>query len=197
MKNQNTFLEVIMTRRSIRDFREGNVPEEDVERILKAGIMAPSSGNSQPWRFHVIRGRTKDQFVNILKNAKISPPSEAEETVKTIPPSWRRLLVKGMETVPLVVAVENVISINRDNISSAGSLLGTAASAENILLAAHSLGYGSVWLGYPPILQAVKAVIEISGDLICVLPIGLPANNQNEYFNRSRRPVTEVVKYYT
>jgi len=85
----------------------------------------------------------------------------------------------------------------RDNISSTGSLPGTAASVENMLLAAHSLGYGIVWLGFPPILQAVKEVIEISGDLICLLPVGLPANNQNEYFDRSRRPVTEVVKYYT
>ncbi len=191
-----TPLEVIMTRRSIRDFKEGNIPPEDVERILRAGIMAPSPGNSQPWRFHVIRGKTKGKFVEILKNATIAPPSEVAKGVKTIPPSWRHLLVKGMEAVPVVVAVENAVSINRDTIASLGSFLGTAASMENMLLAAHSLGYGSVWLAFPPILEAAKQVVEIHGEMVGVLPIGHPADQQKEYFDRSRKSVQEVARFY-
>ncbi|MFQ6089554.1 MAG: nitroreductase family protein [Candidatus Methanofastidiosia archaeon] len=169
-----------MTRRSIRDFKEGNIPPEDVERILQAGIMAPSPGNSQPWRFHVIRGNTKEKFVEVLKNTK------------TVPPSWRQLLVKGMKNVSVVIAVENPFFINKDDIFSLGSLCGTAASIENMLLAAHFLGYGSVWIGFSPILEAVKEVIEISGEVVCVLPIGHPADHQKEYFNRSCKPMEEV-----
>jgi len=196
MEHKRTFLDVIMTRRSIRDFKEGDIPTEDVERILQAGIMAPSPGNSQPWRFHVIKGKTKEELVEILKSAQIIPPPEVAKGGKTIPPSWRHLLVKGMETVPVVVAVEHSVSINKDNVSSLGSLLGTAASVENMLLAAHSLGYGSVWLGFPPILKAAKEVAGISGEVVCVLPIGHPADHQKEYFDRSRKPVEEVAEFY-
>jgi nitroreductase len=196
MKHNSTLLEIIMTRRSIRDFQEGDVPPEDVERILRAGIMAPSPGNSQPWRFHVIRGKTKERFVGMLKSAQITPPSEVAKGAKTIPPSWRHLLVKGLETVPVVVVVEHSVSINRDNIFSLGSLLETAASVENMLLAVHSLGYGSVWLGFPPILKAAKEVLGITGEVVCVLPIGHPANHQKEYFDRSRKPVEEIAEFY-
>ncbi|MFQ6083201.1 MAG: nitroreductase family protein [Candidatus Aminicenantia bacterium] len=208
VKHMRTFLEVIMTRRSIRDFKEGNIPPEDVERILQAGIMAPSPGNSQPWRFHVIRGKTKEKFVEVLKN------------IKTIPPLWHQLVVRSMGIVPVVIAVENPIFtnkddssssnafkvcgetklkttfINKDDITSLGSLLGTAASVENMLLAAHSLGYGSVWLAFPPILEAVKEIIEIHGEIVGVLPVGHPADHQKEYVNRSRKPMEEVTKFY-
>lgn len=199
--NENIgFLDIIKTRRSIREFKEGDMPSGDLEKILQAGIMAPSAGNRQPWRFHVIKGRTKKRFLEALKN------------IKTIPPQWHQLFVRGIEIVPLVIAVENSIPINNDdatsldvfkvfgesklNISFLGSLLGTAASIENILLAAHSLGYGSVWMSLPPILEAAKEVIKISGVMVAVLPIGHPADLQMEYVDRSRKPLEQVTKYY-
>lgn len=171
------------------------MPSGDLEKILQAGIMAPSAGNRQPWRFHVIKGRTKKRFLEALKN------------IKTIPPQWHQLFVRGIEIVPLVIAVENSIPINNDdaikvfgesklNISFLGSLLGTAASIENMLLAAHSLGYGSVWMSLPPILEAAKEVIKISGVMVAVLPIGAPADLQMEYVDRSRKPLEQVTKYY-
>ncbi len=194
--NENIgFLDIIKTRRSIREFKEGNMPSGDLEKILQAGIMAPSAGNRQPWRFHVIKGRTKKRFLEALKN------------IKTIPPQWHQLFLIGIEIVPLVIAVENSIPINNDdaikvfgesklNISFLGSLLGTAASIENMLLAAHSLGYGSVWMSLPPILEAAKEVIKISGVMVAVLPIGAPADLQMEYVDRSRKPLEQVTKYY-
>jgi nitroreductase len=171
MNKKNGFLDVIMTRRSIRDFKEGDVPPEDLEKILRAGVMAPSVGNRQPWRFHVMKGGTKAKFVEILKNKR------------SIPSQFHQVFVRGMEIVPLVIAVENSVSINNDDptltltsvkgfgkigksgldIGFLGSLLGTAASIENMLLAVHSLGYGGVWMSLPPILEAAEAVIKTSG----------------------------------
>ncbi|OPL14532.1 MAG: hypothetical protein AVO34_14200 [Firmicutes bacterium ML8_F2] len=48
---------VILERRSIRYFKEEQVPEELVKRVLEAGRFAPSHGNCQPWKFVVIRDR--------------------------------------------------------------------------------------------------------------------------------------------
>ena len=185
-------LEVINTRRSIRDFKEGDIPQTDIERILEAGIMAPSPGNRQPWRFHVMQDKVKKKFVETL------------EQMKNTPWFWQ-IIVTSAETVPIVIAVENPLVVLRrtnketlDNLSlmSVGTLLGTAASIENMLLAIHALGYGSTWLSFPTILDAAKEVTEIRGDLIAVLPVGRPAEVQHDYVDRTRVPVKEVTTFY-
>lgn len=48
----------IRTRREIRDYLDKPIPDESLQRILEAGRLAPSSKNSQPWRFIVVRDRT-------------------------------------------------------------------------------------------------------------------------------------------
>jgi nitroreductase len=200
MNDKKDFLDAIMTRRSIRDYKEGDIPAGDLENILQAGIMAPSAGNSQPWRFHAIKGKIKKRFLEVLRDTK------------TIPPQWHQIVLKGIETVPIALAVENPISIKKDdapspnvfnvfgedklNVAFLGSLLGTAASIENMLLAAHSLGYGSVWMSFPPILEAAKKVVEISGVMVAVLPIGHPADHQTEYVDRSRKSVDQITTFH-
>ena len=176
-------LDVIMTRRSIRDFKEGDIPREDLNRILQAGMMAPSPGNSQPWHFHIMEGRTKEKFVKSLKSMQD-------------PPSWQQILVKFMEVVPVVMVVENPVFVRSNDIWSIGSLLGTAASIQNVLLAVHSLGYGSVWIAFPSVLKTAKETLKIPGTVVGVLPIGHPADHQNEYINRARKPLKEVTTFY-
>ena len=56
--NERTTVEkVIFERRSVRWYKTDQVPEHLVRRILEAGRFAPSAGNSQPWKFIVIRDR--------------------------------------------------------------------------------------------------------------------------------------------
>lgn len=176
-------LGVIMTRRSIRDFKGGDIPHEDLNKILQAGTMAPSTGNSQPWHFHIIEGRTKEKFVESLKSMQD-------------PPSWQQMLVKIMEVVPVVVVVENPVFVRFDDIWSIGSLLGTAASIQNVLIAVHSMGYGSVWIAFPSVLEAAKETLKFPGTVVGVLPIGHPADHPNEYINRARKPLKEVTTFY-
>ena len=51
-------IEHILARRSIRRYTEDPVEEEDIRRLLVAGMSAPSSGNEQPWHFVVINERS-------------------------------------------------------------------------------------------------------------------------------------------
>jgi hypothetical protein len=53
----NPVEKVILERRSVRNYKDKQVPENLVRRILEAGRFAPSAGNCQPWRFIVIRDR--------------------------------------------------------------------------------------------------------------------------------------------
>ena len=49
--------ECVQTRRTVRDFKPGPLPEDLVFRIVQAGRWAPSSSNSQPWHFVVVQNR--------------------------------------------------------------------------------------------------------------------------------------------
>jgi nitroreductase len=209
MRGVGSVLDVLATRRSVRDFEPGAIPDEDVQKILEAGRMAPSPGNSQPWRFHVFRGEAKSRLVESLKSSD------------AVPLPWRELVLNGMETVPVVIAVENP-SVNLGlrtkaagdagsrgdgaasgrpldhlDVASVGSLLGTAAAVENMLLAIHALGYGSVWMGLPSILASVKRVVDASGEIISVLPVGHPADVQHDYVNRTRKPLAELARFHS
>ena len=50
-------LEVMRHRRSIRRYKEEEIPEEKLEKILQAALLAPTSRNMRPWQFHVIRDK--------------------------------------------------------------------------------------------------------------------------------------------
>ncbi len=50
-------LKMIYTRRSIRVYSDRQISDEDIEKILKAAMLAPSAGNEQPWHFIVVRDK--------------------------------------------------------------------------------------------------------------------------------------------
>ena len=50
--------EAIRKRRSVRKYQEGaNIPQEDLDQILEAAMMAPSARNTRPWEFVVVENR--------------------------------------------------------------------------------------------------------------------------------------------
>jgi nitroreductase len=59
----NTFIEMILTRHSVREFTGEIIQKEDLETIVKAGMSAPSAVNIQPWAFIII---TKKKILNSL-----------------------------------------------------------------------------------------------------------------------------------
>ena len=61
-----SFDEVIASRRSIRKFLDKEVSISDVEEIIKAGIMAPSAHNRQPWRVAILEVDEKDNIASVL-----------------------------------------------------------------------------------------------------------------------------------
>ena len=58
-------LDVIKTRRSVRSFIDGDIPDEDVIKVLDAARLAPSGGNLQRWRFVYVRD---PQVLRMIKN---------------------------------------------------------------------------------------------------------------------------------
>ena len=59
----------IEERRTVRKFKSDPVPMELIEKILKAGMWAPSDMNTQPWKFYVFMGNARDKIVSILSKS--------------------------------------------------------------------------------------------------------------------------------
>ena len=117
-------IKAIMTRRSIRKYRNMPVDEDVIEQLLKAAMAAPSSKNEQPWVFVVIDDRS------LLGEIPAFHPYAA--MVKEAP-------------IAILVCADTAAFLS-ENIW----VQDCAAATQNILLAAHGLGLGAVWLGIHP-----------------------------------------------
>ncbi len=118
-------IEAIFTRRSIRRYKDKPVADEQIKTILEAAMMAPSAGNAQPWQFIICRNK------------------ESLSRIKDINP-----YAAMAEQSSLGILVCGDLSLEK----FAGFWVqDCSAAVQNILLAAHGLGLGSVWTGIHPI----------------------------------------------
>lgn len=140
----------IMTRSSVRKYSDKEVEKEIVEKVLRAGMSAPTAGNRQPWEFYVIRD------TNIIRQfpkvTKFADPMAKEASVA--------IVVCGVpsEAFPIEPSywVQDV-----------------SAATENILLAIHALGLGAVWCGVYPGEQRVATLRELLDVPIKLTPFNI------------------------
>jgi nitroreductase len=147
-------LEIIRSRRSIRKFDDSPVPEDLLEKVLDAGRWAPSGLNNQPWRFAVIGDAAlKDMFSRLTHYSRT---------------------IKGSQLL-IAVFLDNSVSYDRTK-----DVQAIGACIQNMLLEAHSLGLGGVWLG--EILRNKEQIEIILGlkkdlELMAVIAMGYPAES--------------------
>jgi len=156
-------LEVIQTRRSIRKYKREPISEDEIIKILEAGRWAPSAGNSQPWKFIVIKSK------EIRKNLADALPTG-----------------RFISDAPLGI----VVMINPG--ASTRPVEDGAAATQNMLLEAHSLGLGACWIGTygTEKEERGKKVLDIpeEGRLLSVIAIGHPAESPQ----RTRKRIEEI-----
>lgn len=147
-------LKAIHTRRSVRQFTDTPVTAEQLETLLRAAMAAPSAGNQQSWRFVVVR-----DAATRARLAEATPYSS---------PAGR---------APLVIVV---LGDTRDNKHPGYWVQDCSAAAENLLLAAHGIGLGGVWMAVHPVVERVRNVAEVVGPPegvvpMCMIAVGVPA----------------------
>lgn len=148
-------MEAILNRRSVREFLEKEVEDEKIEKILQAARWAPSGLNNQPWKFVVIqKGELLEQLAELTH--------------------YSHILRKAK--LAICVFLDREASYDRDK-----DLMALGAANQNMLLAAHSMGLGGVWLGQ--ILARKEEVRELlqapeSLELMAVLALGHPRERE-------------------
>lgn len=162
-------MEAILTRRSVRRYTRQPVPEVMVRTVLEAAIWAPSGGNLQPWEFIVI---TEPGAVAAIRS--LSPGMFGEPPVVIVLCANRRRAAKRGGTRGEFIAVLDV-----------------AMAAQNLLLAAHSLGLGACVIRSfheGGVGQLLACPAGITPELLVAL--GYP---EGEARRPSRRPLEAVV----
>lgn len=143
-------LEFITSRRSIRKFLDKPLEKEHLDKILEAARWAPSAGNCQPWRFIVVTDRKK---------------------IKNFDPFFHQPWVLNAPAI-IVVLSSPEDSRRRYGSGSEWYIQDCAAATQNMLLMAHGLGLGAVWIGAFS-KEAVRKELEIPSQyevfsLICL-----------------------------
>lgn len=142
-------LKALRTRRSIRKFTGEPLSEEQIRILLDVGFCAPTARNLRPWHFIVVQSGDKlASIVDIHPHAAMLPQSGC-----------------GI-----------VVCGDHDRQPEEGYLaLDCAAAIENMLLAAHGMGLGAVWLGIYPRIQRMEGLRTLLGIPKTVLPVGVIA----------------------
>ena len=129
-------LQNIMTRTSIRKFKQQPVEDAKIEALLRAGMASPTSGDMQPWHFVVLKEK-KD-----IERYAASNKYHAEDIKKT----------------PLFIFVCADTTRMADGQGKELWVQDLSAASENILLAAHAMGLGACWTTIYPIQKKVAGI---------------------------------------
>ena len=163
----NSIIENILTRRSIRTFRETQILEEDLNTILTAGSYAPNGMGTQSWKFTAIQKTSVLAKVNeAIRLTLISIPvvAETHPYVVSLVEKAKDESSNFLYHAPTFIIVSNL----KDN---GNSMPDSALAIGNMMLAAHSLGIGSCWLNQLPGLIHMPLIRELLSDL------DVPANH--------------------
>jgi F420 biosynthesis protein FbiB-like protein len=150
-------VELIKTRRSIRNFKPVKVSREVVNAILDLAKWAPSAHNAQPWRIIVIDDdAVKAKLATAMGRAWLSdmlkdgvPRSKAEEIVEV--ESWQRITESPVVLIACL-SMEDMHKYSDRRRQKAEYLMGVqsvSAYIQNLLLLAHYYGLGACWVCAP------------------------------------------------
>lgn len=142
----NEVLKTIRNRRSVREYKSEQIIREHLDQIIEAGILAPSAMNEQPWHFTVIQNPELLRRINDTVKEKMAA-SDNEWVRKNASDSGFTVTYNAPALI-IVSGDQNGVAWQAD----------CSFAMENMMLAAESLGIGSVCLGM------VKIFLEIPGE---------------------------------
>jgi len=158
------FFKVVESRRSIRRFKNQEVPNKLMEKVLNSGKMAPSGGNMQPWEFIIV----KEKYIisKIIESTFVGFQKKCRSKQDWI----------GTASLLIIVCADLKRTVSRySEMGKEIALLDTAASIENILLASTALGLGCCWVsGFDK--QKLSVILKLPRLIvpIAILPLGYP-----------------------
>lgn len=152
-------LDLLFRRRSIGRLTQPAPDDEALQTILRAAAAAPDHGELRPWRFIVLRREAKDAFGAVLADAYLRRVELAGGRPEPAKLDKERT---KLNRAPLVVIVA-AVRVADEKIPWEDQVGAANAAAQNALLAATALGYGSMWRTGDPVFDPhVKRAVGLT-----------------------------------
>jgi nitroreductase len=180
--------EAIKNRRSIRQYKPDPVDDKTVEKVLEAAHWAPSWSNQQCWRFVVVRDpKIKSEIADTLNKITVDTESvenAAASSIKQAPV----LIVFCAEKSKAGYSVDGIPLNDKGEY---WYIFDIALAVQNLTLAAHALGLGTVIVGGFNI-NKVEKILDVPGGctVVTMTPLGVPDQKGQV---SPRKPLSEVI----
>lgn len=176
-------LEAIKSRRSIRQYKTTPVDDKTIELVLDAARWAPSWANTQCWRFILVRdSKIKTEVASTLRET-----NRAREAIMNAPV----LIVACAELGKSAFSRDT--GLPSTDKGEYWFMFDVALAMQNLVLAAHSLGLGTVYVGAFDAKKAASILGVPQGFcVVAVTPLGYPDQAPAP---RPRKELPEIVFY--
>jgi nitroreductase len=157
----------ILGRRSVREYEKKDIPQELIDKILKAGAMAPSAMHREPCRFIVITNRKKIKELSDKVKDKAGALGMGARLLERIKISEDVIFYNAPLLILIVADTHKWAATD------------CSLAAQNMFLQAYELGIGSCFIGFADLLADDREIlrelgIKDSQELFCPLIFGYP-----------------------
>lgn len=191
----------IYHRRSIRKYSDKQVPKEMIEQIIDAGRMSPSAKNRQPWRYIVLGGENKSEFLKHMQKGILREENEcamlpnSKNGIPDAKNTWEIMI-----QAPILIVILNTNGKNPFDVIDPDSrfteicdILSIGASIENMLLKATEMNLGTLWIANTCYAyKEITEYLETTQQLIGAIALGYADESPTQ---RPRKNLEDIVEY--
>ena len=195
-------MDAISKRRSVRKFKDTDVSDELISKIIKAGALAPSAKNRQPWKYIVFKGASREELLSVMDaglDMALAQPSLPEQGKAGVADARNTLRI--MRGAPVIILVLNTNGVSPfakpldifGRITEICDSMSCGASIENTLLAATEEGLGTLWIAntfYAH--EPLRAYLKTDKQLIAAIAVGYP---DEDPVMRPRKDLGEIIEF--
>ena len=173
--------ELLEKRRSIRKYKSTPIPKAVLEKILAAGMQAPSGKNRQNWRFFVVQGKKRDEYLKYSQKSWLGIKDVLQKRLKPSLYEFTERFFYTLGDAPVIIFCYSLNDPEERYHTSIGSVY---MAVENMILAAVHEGLGTCPMGAPlEIKDDVDNFLNIKNisvpeggqlELLCALVLGYP-----------------------
>ncbi|MEQ1722436.1 MAG: nitroreductase family protein [Pseudobdellovibrio sp.] len=181
---RDEFYNIVRSRKSIRQFKKQEVPHDVLERLLEAASHAPSGKNNQNWRFFVVQGKKRDEYLKYSQKSWLGIKDVLQKKLKPSLYEFTERFFFTMGDAPVIIFAYSWNSPEEKHYTSIGSVY---MAVQNINLACTVEELGCCTMGAP--LEIQNEVDQFLGvdqleeykkgelELLCAVAIGYPDHN--------------------
>lgn len=179
--NRDDFYQLIESRQSIRQYKKQDIPEEVLDRVLSAATHAPSGKNRQNWRFIVVQGQKRDEYLKYSQKSWLGIKDILQQRLKPSLYEFTQRFFYTLGEAPVIIFAYSHNSSDERYHTSIGSVY---MAVQNINLACQVEGLGCCTMGAPlEIKDEVDRFLGVTQseeykkgelELLCAVVLGYP-----------------------